>query len=92
MPRRFIADLPGTDTDESIIYDPDDEVPEMYFIMEGMVGVGYYMPFGHESPSKRIRMAKYLKEWTFICDYYVLNNKKSEFLYKAIREVKAYAL
>lgn len=92
MPRRFVHDLPGTETDESIIYDPDDEVPEMYFIMEGMVGVGYYMPFGRDNPTKCIKLAKYLKEWTFICDYYVIENKKSEFLYKAVREVKAYAL
>ena len=36
MPRQFEA----TDED-SIIYDEEDEVSEMYFILEGNVGVGY---------------------------------------------------
>lgn len=64
----------------------------MYFIMEGMVGVGYELPNIRDNAKKNLKLAKYLKEWTFICDYYVLENKKSEFVYKAVREVKAYAL
>lgn len=36
MPRQFEA----TDEDR-IIYDEEDEVSEMYFILEGNVGVGY---------------------------------------------------
>ena len=38
MPRKFEA----TDEDR-IIYDEEDEVKEMYFILEGTVGVGYNM-------------------------------------------------
>ena len=36
MPRRFEA----TD-DDQIIYDEEEEVPEMYFITEGIVGIGF---------------------------------------------------
>jgi CRP-like cAMP-binding protein len=80
MPRRFLP----TPEDE-IIYPEDEEVPEMYFIIEGSVGIGYELMNSQ-------RIGKYLKEFTYICDYYVLNNKRSEFLYKAIREVRAFAL
>ena len=38
MPRKFY--------ENEIIYDEEDEVPEIYFIMEGTVGVGYRMPGG----------------------------------------------
>jgi hypothetical protein len=38
MPRKFEP----TDEDR-IIYDEEDEVTEMYFILEGNVGVGYNM-------------------------------------------------
>ena len=36
MPRRFEA----TEEDK-IIYDEEDEVPEMYFLTEGTVGIGF---------------------------------------------------
>ena len=36
MPRKFEA----TD-DDQIIYDEEEEVPEMYFITEGIVGIGF---------------------------------------------------
>lgn len=38
MPRRFLY----TD-DDKIIYDEDQEVDEMYFILDGFVGIGYTM-------------------------------------------------
>ena len=33
-----------------------------------------------------------MKDNSFICDYYVCNNKKSEFIFIAVSEVKAFAL
>ena len=33
-----------------------------------------------------------MKDNSFICDYYVCNNKKSEFIFIAVAEVKAFAL
>ena len=38
MPRRFEATA-----EDRIIYDEEDEVLEMYFILDGSVGVGYNM-------------------------------------------------
>lgn len=38
MPRKF-----ETTDEDRIIYDEEDEVKEMYFILEGTVGVGYNM-------------------------------------------------
>jgi hypothetical protein len=36
MPRLF-----EPEGDDKIIYDEEQEVPEMYFMIEGVVGVGY---------------------------------------------------
>jgi len=33
-----------------------------------------------------------MKENSFICDYYVCNNKKSEFIFIAVNDVKAFSL
>ena len=33
-----------------------------------------------------------MKENSFICDYYVCNNKKSEFIFIAVADVKAFSL
>ena len=38
MPRKF-----ETTDEDRIIYDEEDEVSEMYFILEGTIGVGYNM-------------------------------------------------
>lgn len=37
-PRKF-----DSNDDDKLIYDEEDEVSEMYFIMEGTVGIGYYL-------------------------------------------------
>ena len=80
MPRKF--------EEGEILYDEEDEVPEIYFILEGSVGVGFRLG-GVGRPFKLI---KQMRDRTFICDFYVCNNKKSEFLYQATKEVKAFAL
>jgi hypothetical protein len=38
MPRRFSEKV-----EENIIYDEEEEVLEMYFILTGTIGVGYHM-------------------------------------------------
>jgi hypothetical protein len=40
QPRHFTSD-----DDENIIYDEEAEVLEMYFIMSGVVGIGYHLYF-----------------------------------------------
>ena len=80
MPRFF--------EEEELIYDEEDEVPEMYFIMEGTIGVGFRL----SGQGRQYRLIKYLRDRSFICDHYVVNKKKSEYLYMCVKEVKAFAL
>ncbi|CDW72458.1 cation channel family protein [Stylonychia lemnae] len=85
-PRKF-----ETNDDEKLIYDEEDEVSEMYFIQEGTVGIGYYL-FSQGLSKKQYKLGIFMKDNSFICDYYVCNNKKSEFIFIAVSEVKAFAL
>jgi hypothetical protein len=49
MPRKF--------EENEIIYDEDDEVPELYFIIEGEVGVGYRLRFRNKEKNiLRVRL------------------------------------
>ena len=41
-PRIFKSDSTREDG-ETVIYDEEDEVPEMYFIKKGTVGIGFYV-------------------------------------------------
>lgn len=41
MPRRF-----DTSDEDWIIYDEEDEVPEMYFVLSGSIGIGYSLVSG----------------------------------------------
>lgn len=43
LPRYFD---PLKDADDKIIYDQEDEVPEMYFCLTGLVAIGYYFQTG----------------------------------------------
>jgi len=85
-PRKF-----DPSEDDRLIYDEEDEVSEMYFVQEGTIGIGYYL-FAQGLSKKQYKLAIYMKENSFVCDYYVCNNKKSEFIFVAVQEVKAFAL
>lgn len=85
-PRKFDAN-----EDDKLIYDEEDEVSEMYFIIEGTVGIGYYI-FSQGLSKTQYKLGIYMKDNSFICDYYVCNNKKSEFIFISVSEVKAFAL
>lgn len=85
-PRKFEAS-----EDEKLIYDEEDDVSEMYLILEGTVGMGYYV-MSQGLSKKQYRLGKYMKEKSFICDYYVCNNKKSEFIILAVTDIKAFSL
>ena len=64
MPRKF--------EEGEILYDEEDEVPEIYFILEGSVGVGFRLG-GVGRPFKLI---KQMRDRTFICDFYMCNNNE----------------
>lgn len=81
MPRKF--------EENEVVYDEEDEVPEVYFIMEGNIGVGFRIP---GKDTNNIKLIKYFKDDSFICDYYVCHNKRSEFVYQSVRETKVFAI
>ena len=76
MPREF---NPLNDEDK-LIYDEEEEVIEMYFITEGIIGIGFSQ-LGNGFLNKKYTIAKKLKggdkNQTIICDHYVVNNAKS---------------
>jgi potassium voltage-gated channel Eag-related subfamily H protein 8 len=77
--------------EEKLILDEEDEVSEMYFIMEGIVGIGYYLMTQGLSKSQ-YKLGIYMKSKSFICDYYVCFNQKSEFIFMIVQDVKAFSL
>ena len=86
MPRRF-----EPTEEDKIIYDEEEQVPELYLIVEGLIGVGYSL-IANGISRKQHRIAKKMKADCLICDHYVVNNHKSQFLYLVIKEVKTFAL
>lgn len=60
MPRKF--------DENEIVYDEEDEVTEIYFILEGTLGVGFRV-MGTEN--NNIKLIKYFRDDSFVCDYYV---------------------
>lgn len=63
----------------------------MYFVLSGSIGIGYSLVSGGLS-KKQYRIGKKAKAATLICDHYVLNNIKSEFLYLVIKPIETLAL
>jgi len=77
MPRRFD---PSSSEDDKIIYDEEDEVPEMYFILEGHIAIGYSL-IANGILRKQYKIAKKMKSECLICDHYVVNNQRSQYIY-----------
>jgi len=86
MPRRF-----EPTEEDKIIYDEEDEVPEMYFVIDGFVGIGYSM-VANGLTSKQLKIGKKVKADCIICDHYVVSKLRSEFVYIALKEVHSFAL
>ena len=77
--------------DEKLILDEEDEVSDMYFIMEGCVGIGYYL-MSQGLSKKQFKIGIQRHKFTTICDYYVTFNKNSEFIYLVQSNVQAISL
>lgn len=86
MPRNFMEK-----EEENIIFDEEEEVLEMYFIISGTVGVGYHL-YQQPIEKKRFRITHQLGSNSFFGDYYLCNNIKAEFVHVALTEVEAFAL
>ena len=87
MPRFFD---PRNDFDHMLFIEEDD-IPEMYFCLEGKIGIGYSFS-GRKYTNKQCKIAKYFKRYFLMCDHYVLNNKRCEFIYQVLEPVKSFAL
>lgn len=76
-PRQFLPD-----DSTSMIYDEEDEVSEMYLIDSGIVGIGFYL-MSQDDKKRSFLLGISVKEGYPIGDYYVLSNKRSQFLFVA---------
>ena len=87
MPRIFDSNDPV----DKVIYEEDQDVAEMYFVMEGRIG------FAINSFSKTMnkhfyKVARSQTGKQLICDYYVIHKKKSNFIYMAREPVHCYGM
>ena len=91
MPRRF------DDTNEDrIIYKEEEEVKEIYFFSEGIIGVGFGLVVNGLNEKDQFIAKKMIggpNNQCIIGDHYVVNNCKSQFIYR-VQKVAAigYAL
>ena len=86
MPRYF------SDTgDDRIIYEEEQEVAEMYFIVKGFIGIGYNY-WGGKLTENSFVIAQKQKGRQVLCDHYVVNKRRSNFLYMALQETHCYAI
>ena len=86
LPRRF----QNTEEDR-VIYEEFQEVDELYFVLEGFIGIGFSKPFCSvtETPYQMVRTQKGSQT---ICDHYVINCRMSQWSYIALETCMAYAL
>lgn len=87
MPRKFEAN----NFDDRVLYDEEEDVPEMYFIINGVFGIGFSQN-NRGINDQNYHISKEENGPFLICDHYVVNNCKSQFLYLAIEDVSALAL
>jgi len=85
-PRKFFAKK-----DENIIYEEEEEVSEMYFIINGDVGIGYTI-YMTPMDSKNYRLTYFKGPEDYFGAFYLTQNLKSEFLYLAYTDVEAFSL
>lgn len=79
MPRKFDCNS----KEDSIIYDEEDDVSEMYFILSGVFGIGFSLN-ANGITKQNYYISKKESAPYVICDHYVVNNVKCEFIYMAI--------
>ena len=85
-PRKY-----DTSDEEKLILDEEDEVREMYLLEAGIVGIGFYL-FTQGLSKKQYKLGTFMRGNSIICDYYVCFNKKSEFIFMVVQDVKAFSI
>ena len=63
----------------------------MYFCLEGLVSVGYFFGSSHTTKNE-FRGVKRFAQMFIICDHYVVNNLRCEFVYMCVQPVKCFGL
>jgi len=63
----------------------------MYFCLEGLIQVGYFFK-QRQSTKNEFRGVKKFAQQFIICDHYVVNNLRCEFVYMCVQAVKCFAL
>lgn len=63
----------------------------MYFCLEGLVSVGYFFE-SKLNTKNQFRPVKKFAQMFIICDHFVVNNMRSEFVYMCNQPIKAFAL
>ena len=79
MPRKFDA----SDKQDRIIYEEDQDVAEMYFVFEGFLGIAINQ-FPEKLTKSFYKLGKKQKGKSIICDHYVINKRRSRFIYIAL--------
>ena len=73
------------------ILNDESEVTEIYFINEGKVGVSHQLQ-NQKNPKAITGIVTFINKNSYIFDYYVLFDKKSEFNYSVIEKIQAFYL
>lgn len=89
IPRLFDED--GFLADQMIIYEEDQEVAEMYFIVEGIVGVCFSV-MARGGVGQSMVVSKVQEGEQIIGDHYIVNKQRSQFIYKAMARTSAFAI
>jgi hypothetical protein len=85
----FHVEQNHVDQFDAVIYDEEDDVHEMYFVTEGVVGIGYYIysqglsSAGGGRSLGGVKLGMFVHEGAFICDYYACCDRRAEFVHVA---------
>ena len=58
----------------------------MYFVIDGAIGIGFSLIVKGYS-QKQFSIGKKLLAPQLICDHYVVNNKRSQFIYISMKQI-----
>ena len=87
IPRFFSAN----DIDDRHIYQENMEVEEMYFVLEGKIGIGFQLPCYDVNGTSSV-IVKKQKGTQIIGDYYVIHKKRALFMHVVMQDCKSFGL
>lgn len=87
-PRKFSI-YDKNDYCDQLIYEENQEVAEMYFVVQGKVGVGINT---YTNLCDKLEVGQKLPVNELICDFYIMHKKRSNFNYFALSDVRAFCI